>query len=88
MVAHLIGTLLELYWGRSELYWYGVATLLLRYCYVIATLLLRYCYVIATLLLRYCYVIATLLVRYRYVIGGRSGLDRGCPIYGASPSVR
>ena len=40
-----IGTLLELYWGRSELYWYGVATLLLRYCYVIATLLLRYRYV-------------------------------------------
>ena len=41
---------------------------------------------VATLLLRYCYVIATLLVSYRYVIGGRSGLDRGCPIYGAPPS--
>ena len=41
-----IGTLLELYWGRSELYWYGVATLLVRYWYVIATLLVRYRYVI------------------------------------------
>ena len=43
---------------------------------------------IGTVSLRYCYVIATLLLRYRYVIGGRSGLDRGCPIYGASPSAR
>ena len=41
---------------------------------------------IGTVSLRYCYVIATLLLRYCYVIGGRSGLDRGCPIYGASPS--
>ena len=42
---------------------------------------------IGTVSLRYCYVIATLLLRYCYVIGGRSGLDRGCPIYGAPPSV-
>ena len=41
---------------------------------------------IGTVSLRYCYVNATLSVRYRYVIGGRSGLDRGCPIYGAPPS--
>ena len=27
-----------------------------------------------------------MVLDYRYVIGGRSGLDRGCPIYGASPS--
>ena len=42
---------------------------------------------IGTVSLRYCYVNATLSVRYRYVIGGRSGLDRGCPIYGAPPSA-
>ena len=71
-----VGGLLELYWN-----FIGVDR------NFIGTVSLRYCYVIATLLLRYCYVIATLLVRYRYVIGGRSGLDRGCPIYGASPSV-
>ena len=81
-----VGGLLELYWNFIGVDRNFIGTVSLRYCYVIATLLLRYCYVIATLLLRYCYVIATLLVRYRYVIGGRSGLDRGCPIYGASPS--
>ena len=37
--------LLELHWGRSELYWYGAATLLVRYRYVNG----RW-YVIATLL--------------------------------------
>ena len=70
-----VGGLLELYWN-----FIGVDR------NFIGTVSLRYCYVIATLLLRYRYVIATLLVRYRYVIGRRSGLDRGCPIYGASPS--
>ena len=82
-----VGGLLELYWNFIGVDRNFIGTVSLRYCYVIATLLLRYCYVIGTLLLRYWYVIATLLVRYRYVIGRRSGLDRGCPIYGASPSA-
>ena len=59
---------------------------MVRCRYVIGTLLVRYWYVIGTLLVRYWYVIATLSLRYRYVIGRRSGLDRGCPIYGAPPS--
>ena len=82
-----IGTLLQLYWDRSELYCLLVRcrSVILYWC-VIGTSLVRHRYVIATLLVRHRYVIAPLLVRYRYVIGRRSDLDRGCPIYGASPS--
>ena len=67
-----VGGLLELYWN-----FIGVDRNFIVYWYGVAPLYL---------LVRYWYVIGTLSLRYRYVIGRRSDLDRGCSIYGASPS--